>query len=387
MQQQQTKIFFPNLDGMRFIAFFVVFINHAVGCLDFRNSNTYYSFIRDRFLLGGDLGVNLFFVLSGFLITFLLLKEKELYGHINIPNFYMRRVLRIWPVYFFVVFLCLLVFPHFAAAVPSSFPLDFSTSRLNPWLYVSFLGNFDYLRHGISNVLIGVLWSVSVEEQFYLFWPLIVAFIPKKYLLPVFISIIGGSVAFRFFCSMGGNSMILKYHSFSSVSDLATGAVLAWLCTRQSFTEKIKRMPRRVIVIPYLLFFAIVPFRAFIWKFGLYYVHVASILPVIISALFAFFILEQNYAERSFYKLGRFRFISSLGRYTYGMYCYHMLVFFVVLYCFYTAGADILHPGKNLFIAEVIVSLACTILFSRFSYRYIESGFLKLKKRFAAIVR
>ncbi|MCW3071721.1 MAG: hypothetical protein JWO44_1611 [Bacteroidetes bacterium] len=387
MHQQQTKIFFPNLDGLRFIAFFVVFINHAAGCLDFRNSNTCYCFIRERFLLGGDLGVNLFFVLSGFLITFLLLKEKELYGRINIPHFYLRRILRIWPVYFFVVFLCLFVFPHFAAVVPQSFPLDFSTNRLNPWLYVSFLGNFDYIWHGISNVLIGVLWSVSVEEQFYLFWPLVVAFIPRKYLLPTFISIIAASIAFRFFCSMGGNAMILKYHSFSSMSDLATGAVLAWLCTKQSFTEKVKRMPRWMIVIPYVLFFALVPFRGFTWKFGLYYVHVASILPVVISALFAFFILEQNYAERSFYKLSRFRFISSLGRYTYGMYCYHMLVFFVVLYCFYITGADILHPGKYLFMAEVLISLTCTILFSKFSYRYIESGFLKLKARFASITR
>lgn len=387
MHQQQTKIFFPNLDGLRSIAFFVVFINHAVGCLDFRNSNNYYGFIREHFLLGGDLGVNLFFVLSGFLITFLLLKEKELYGRINIPHFYLRRVLRIWPVYFFVVFLCLFVFPLFASAVPAAFPLDFSTNRLNPWLYAGFLGNFDYLRHGISNVLIGVLWSVSVEEQFYLFWPLIIAFIPGKYLLPVFISIIAGSIAFRFFCSNGGNVMILKYHSFSCVSDLATGAVLAWLCTKQSFTRRIKRMPRWLIILPYVLFFSILPFRSLTWKLGVHYVLAASVLPVIFSMLFAFFILEQNYADRSFYKLGRFRFISSLGRYTYGMYCYHMLVFFLVLYCFYISGADISHPGKYVFIPEVILSLCCTILFSQFSYRYIESGFLKLKTRFAAITK
>jgi peptidoglycan/LPS O-acetylase OafA/YrhL len=385
MLQQQTKIFFPNLDGLRFLAFFVVFINHAAACLNYTNSNFYYNFFRSRFLLSGDLGVNLFFVLSGFLITFLLLKEKELNGRINIPHFYLRRVLRIWPVYFLVVILCLFVFTHFS--VPESFPIHTDTKRLNPWLYASFLGNFDYLYHGISNVMIGVLWSVSVEEQFYLFWPLLIAFVPRKYLMALFIILISASIAFRFFCSNGGNAMILRYHSFSSVTDLTTGAVLALLCMKESFVEKVRNMPRWLIILPYLLFIAILPFRSFIWKFGIHYVHVASILPFLLSSFFAFFILEQNYALHSFYKLGNFRIISSLGKYTYGMYCYHMLVFFIVLYLFYTAGTDVIHPDKSVFIPEVTAAFFGTIFISIFSFRFFESRFLRLKNRFSSISR
>lgn len=385
--QQQTKIYFPNLDGLRTIAFFAVFVNHALGCLAYRNQNKYFNFVRDRFLIDGDLGVNLFFVLSGFLITYLLLKEKELYGKINIPHFYLRRILRIWPVYFLVVALCLLVFPPFADRFEPSFPISVATDQLNPWLYVSFLGNFDYIYHGITNVLIGILWSVSVEEQFYLFWPLLIAFIPRKYLFATFMSIIAGSIAFRFFCSNGGNEMILRYHSLSSVSDLTTGAVLAFLCTSQRFIDKIKNMPRWLIVLVYILFFIIIPFRGLIWKFGLYYVHVASILPVILSSFFAFFILEQNFAERSFYKLQRFRLVSALGRYTYGMYCYHMLGFFFVIYLFDRWGVNVVAENKYVFTLEVTVSLLVTILFSRISYQFMERKFLSLKKRFASIIR
>lgn len=385
---QQTKVFFPHLDGFRFIAFFAVFVNHALACLGYRNNNRAFMFMHDRFLTSGDLGVSLFFVLSGFLITFLLLKEKELNGKINIPHFYLRRILRIWPVYFFVVGLCLFAFPLFRDWIPKGFPIGVSTDTLNPWLYVSFLGNFDYLFNGISNVLIGVLWSVSVEEQFYLFWPLLVAFIPKRFLLPAFITVILSSVAFRFFCSDGGNAMILKFHSLSSMSDLATGALLALFCTRESFILKIKKTPRWLIVLSYLLFFTLVPLRGYTWKFGIHYVHVASLMPVVFSMLFAFFIIEQNYADRSFYKIGNFKFISSLGKYTYGMYCYHMMIFFLVLYFVYVAGIDeVIRPDKYLFMFEVAVSLTCTILFSKFSYKYIESGFLKLKNRFATIVK
>ncbi|MCW3085534.1 MAG: hypothetical protein JWP12_2900 [Bacteroidetes bacterium] len=387
MPLQQTKIFFPHLDGLRFIAFFAVFINHAFGCLDYINYNGTYNFIRSRYLLSGDLGVSLFFVLSGFLITYLLLKEKELNGKINIPHFYLRRILRIWPVYFFVVGLCLFMFPLFANSIPANFPIGVSTKQLNPWFYATFTGNFDYLYNGITNVLIGILWSVSVEEQFYLFWPLLVAFIPRKYLLPVFISVILGSIAFRFWGSQGGSALILKYHSLSSMSDLATGAVLAFLCTSERFTAKIKNTPRWLIILMYVLFIIIVPYRGLTWKLGVHYVLAASILPVIISSFFAFFIMEQNYAERSFYKLGNFKFISSLGKYTYGMYCYHMMIFFLVLYTFYTFGADVSHPHKFQFILEIVISFVCTILFSKFSYRYIESNFLKLKNRFATIVK
>lgn len=387
METQKTRIFFDNLDGLRFLAFFVVFVNHAFGSLDYANSNQTFIFIRDRYLTSGDLGVNLFFVLSGFLITYLLLKEKELNGRINIPHFYLRRILRIWPVYFFVVGICLFLIPLFNKNIPAGFPISVTTDTLNPWLYVGFAGNFDYIFHGISNVLIGVLWSVSVEEQFYLFWPLLIAFIPRKHLATAFIVVILGAISFRFFGTNKGNAMLLKYHSLSSMSDLAIGALFALFSTKERFKDAIRKTPRWLIILMYILFFALIPFRMKIWKFGLYYVHVASILPVIISLFFAFFILEQNYAERSFYKFSKFKFISSLGKYTYGMYCYHMIVFFLVIYTFYICGLDVMHANKYLFLGEVIISLTVTILLSKFSYNYIESGFLKLKDRFASIVK
>lgn len=386
MEQRQTKIFFPNLDGLRFIAFISVFINHSIGCLLYKHHNKYYEFIRDRILMSGDMGVNLFFVLSGFLITYLLLKEKELNGRINIRDFYIRRVLRIWPVYFLVVALCLFVFPHFHK-VSNDFPISTTISGINPWLYVSFLGNFDYLFHGITNVLIGILWSVSVEEQFYLFWPLLIAFTPKKHLLKLLLTVIAASIAFRFFCSNGGSAMIIKYHSLSSMSDLAIGAVLAYFSTKERFKDKVRNIPRWTIISVYMLFFILLPFRSFIWKFGKFYVHVASVAPVIFSCFFAFFILEQNYAGRSFFKLGRLKSISSLGKITYGMYCYHMLSIFLVLYVLHLAGVYVGDDNKYLLISEMAFSLLLTILVSKFSYSYFEKYFLEKKKRFARIVR
>lgn len=377
-----NKIVFKNLDGLRFFAFFAVFVNHAMVCLGYNHPSTTYQFIKNHLLLNGDLGVNFFFVLSGFLITYLLLAEQENHGKINIKYFYMRRILRIWPVYFLVVDLCLFVFPLFRNAVPSNFPLLFSTDNLNAWNYMTFTGNFDYLHNGITNVLIGVLWSVSVEEQFYLFWPLVIFIIPKKYLLPTFISFVLGSIAFRYFFSNGGEDMIIRYHSFSSVSDLTVGAIVAILATKEKFIAQIKNTPKFVIISVYIIFIAILPLRGLIWKLGNNYIIAASLLPVLFSLFFAFIILEQNYSDNSFYKIGKFKTISTWGKYTYGMYCYHMILFFIVLFTFNYFGVNVVSPNKYVFLIEIILSLVFIVMVSKLSYTYFEMYFLKMKNKF-----
>ena len=376
-----SKVFFPNLDGLRFFAFFAVFINHAFSSLRYFNNSENYNFARTTFLLNGDLGVNFFFVLSGFLITFLLLIEKKNTGSINLKNFYMRRVLRIWPLYFFIVFLCLIVLPLFQPYLPSGFPINPDIKPIGKLFYLTFTGNFDYLFHGIKNVLIGILWSVSVEEQFYLFWPLIVFIIPRKILLPTFISILISTIAFRYFCS-NGNVMIIKYHSLSCATYLSSGAIAAYCCTKNTFIDIIKRIPKYVIVLVYTFSFILIPFRMYVWKLGTYYIEAASLLPLLLAIFFAFIILEQNYASHSFYKIGKSKFISRLGKYTYGMYCYHIIIFFIITLICYLSGIKIIGMNKFVLVGITTTSLIITVLFSKLSFQYFELPFLKLKNRF-----
>ena len=186
-----ATVSFPNLDGLRFLAFLAVFVSHSMNLLGYASQHAGFNFARDYLLLNGDLGVNFFFVLSGFLIVFLLIKEREVTGGIQLGSFFLRRLLRIWPVYFLVLALGLFVFPWLGAGLPAGFPLGVATDRLNPWLYVAFAGNFDYLVNGITNLLIGILWSISVEEQFYLFCPVLVAVLSPRRLLPAFVGLVG----------------------------------------------------------------------------------------------------------------------------------------------------------------------------------------------------
>ena len=398
---KQKSIHFPNLDALRFLAFFVVFINHVVATLGHRTSNHLISKIKSHYLLNGDLGVNFFFVLSGFLITFLLIREKSFSKTIAVGKFYLKRVLRIWPVYFLVLFIGLAIIPMFGADKIQGFPILTYTHVMNKKLFYFFLGNFDYVYNGISNAVVGILWSVSVEEQFYLFWPLVLLIIPKKHLLKVFIALILFGTYYRMY-GMGGRSLNLMqlYHTFSSVSDLATGALIAYLCTKQSFIDFFKKLNPIVIALVYILGFTLLFYRYDILHLDIshneYLKQIQyrgrppyprphqiwhSIMPVVFSMFFGFILMEQVFSERSFFKFGKIKVFSYLGKISYGLYSYHMVAMFFVVYFSMKMGFNALRPDKYLVLFESLTAFSLTILISWLSYNFWEKRFLDIKNR------
>lgn len=179
-----NKIYYKNLQGLRFLCFLSVFFYHSF-CTNYnniKNSNTYLFVIR--FFENGNLGVNVFFVLSGFLITSLLIEEKKHNSKISIFKFWMRRILRIWPLYFICVFFGFYIFPLIKLAfgvIPNE-----SATLLH---YLTFTNNFEIIKKGLPDAsILGVLWSIAIEEQFYLIWPFIFYFHKKT--IPIIICIL-----------------------------------------------------------------------------------------------------------------------------------------------------------------------------------------------------
>ena len=176
--QNSTKIYFPNLNGLRFIAAFMVIIHHFVQMLTIFG----YAHSNNQIIISiGGLGVELFFVLSGFLITYLLLTEEKNTKQISIKDFYIRRVLRIWPLYYLIVILAFFVFPHMKIfLIPlysEQMASNFGQSLL---LFIIFLPNLVLQGFGIVVPYASQAWSVGVEEQFYLIWPVLMKFFKNK---------------------------------------------------------------------------------------------------------------------------------------------------------------------------------------------------------------
>ncbi|MEO5943135.1 MAG: acyltransferase [Ferruginibacter sp.] len=365
--------YFENLDGLRFFCFLAVFLFHSFHTDDpaIKNSITYIFFKKTLFG-NGFLGVNFFFVLSGFLITYLLIKEKKANKNIKIVNFWIRRILRIWPLYFACVFYGFVIFPYtkiLAGGIPNE--------TANPWYYVGFISNFDYIHKGLPDATgLGVLWSVSIEEQFYLAWPVILSlFAVKKFWIPLIV-ILTGSVVFRAFYDV---PILHEMHTLSCIGDMAIGGLGAWLILETpAFKNKVTLLPKWSIILIYAAFLFAFLFRD---KFLLsnYWLRVFE--RPFISAIMLLIILEQCYAKHSFYKMGTLKLASRLGIITYGLYCLHFIVISGVVGLTKLLKLNT-HVWEVVFL-ETILALLISIGISILSYKYFETPFLKLKDRFA----
>jgi peptidoglycan/LPS O-acetylase OafA/YrhL len=366
-----SKIFFPHLDGMRFFAFLYVFLFHCYYGLPAQVAdNPLYQALH--FLWGnGDLGVNFFFTLSGFLITYLLLAEEQHAGKINLASFYFRRVIRIWPLYYLTFIFGYFIFHYLVQAAGADV-----VETADPLYYLFFLGNFNSIANGapVSSSL-SVLWSIAIEEQFYLCWPLLlIAFKQNRILL--FLAVIITSLLFRSWHL--DDPDMLFYHTFSVMSDLAIGGLLAWWCMQRRLEQSsLSLLPKSITLLIYLSGFLLMLFRKDVF--------VSPVLLVserlIFSLFFAFIIFEQSYFSNSFYKMARFTRISHWGRYTYGLYCLHIpaMVF--------TVGFAMALGWEQLVWWELGIKTLLTLLlsfaFSWLSFHYLEQPFLRLKNTYS----
>ena len=367
-------VFFPHLDGLRFFCFLSVFFFHSFHTeLNYiRNSSGYY-FIKHFLFKNGNLGVNFFFVLSGFLITFLLLKEKEFYGRINVLNFWKRRILRIWPLYFACVLFGFLVFPQIKILFNQQ-----PSETANILFYLTFLNNFDLLKNGLPDAsVLGILWSVAIEEQFYLLWPLLLIIVPAHYYKYLFSIVILITLFFRAFYD---DPLKNEYHTLSCIGDMMVGALGALLIQNTTLSKKIESVNKVYIIILYTALVFIFLFRDNI-QLNVYPIRIIE--RTFIAVVFLMVILEQNYAKNSLFKLGNFKLISKLGTITYGLYCLHFIGILIATNMF-----KIFHWNTNLWkvlILETAVALSITIIIASLSYRYFESHFLRMKQRLSSI--
>ncbi|MEX1189206.1 MAG: acyltransferase [Bacteroidia bacterium] len=378
--------YFEHLDTLRFIAFFSVFALHVTFMNAYFNGSSWYQWISTSLIRNGDLGVNFFFVLSGFLITNLLLKEQDGTGKIHISSFYARRFLRIWPLYFAVVIIGFIILPGILSLSSGAAPfapeyMSIPTNRW--WYYVSFLANFDIIYNAYPSPILAVLWSVSVEEQFYIFWPLLLTLVPRKLLMPALFSVLIGAAVFRYF--NWESAVTIRFHTLSCFSDISMGALLAYgLVNSEKLRLYFALMPRQTIVFPYIAALILIIIRETTYGPLFYPIAgwVVAIEPALFSAFFAFVIAEQHYSKESFVKFGRFKLLSKWGKLSYGMYCLHLVAIWLVIWAFKLGGFQPDPQSPWVFLVQIILSFALTVILATISYRFFESPFLKLKERF-----
>jgi peptidoglycan/LPS O-acetylase OafA/YrhL len=370
---QQPQLYYPGLNGVRFFAVLLVLIGHF-WTYAFHFSQQSGPLIRcfastalyDHF---GAVGVTIFFTLSGFLITSLLLKEKASAERVAIGKFYLRRILRIWPLYFLYLAVCFFVFPHLG---PFSNPVGEGDTETFFWerltLYSTLLPNVAFVFLPLMPYAF-VLWSVGVEEQFYLFWPHLLQRVGSGRLLKWMVGILLVLIAIKVAVVAGNHYQADALHDWVVLADrtrfgcMVIGGMAALLLHRQSALLKwVFAIKTQAMALVSLLLLTVLcePFS------------VPVIHQELVAVFTALLLLNLSSNPKSIVKLEN-RIFRWLGRISYSMYIWHLPV--MVGYLLWVGGDPLGRPLLHFPLVLLLVVAAASV-----SYLAIERPFLRLKR-------
>lgn len=397
-----ARVYFPGLNGLRFFAAAAVIFTHIELVKKFLKFGSHWldldrisyatpieaisrreiSWLTPFISNAGPLGVIFFFVLSGFLITYLLFVESDTTGKISVGKFYMRRILRIWPLYFVMVILGFFVLPHFDFFYIPAQDVNFKKYFWeNLVLFLLFLPNLAFSIYQTAVPNIGQLWSIGVEEQFYLIWPWVIK--KAKSFVRVILMFTIGIIVLKFLVLMLSRAypsdlmlVLKKFFAMSKLECMSIGAIGAYLLYYKRekalsiiyhpliFAASILIVPVGILIVPMTI------------QDGIHILYAMCSLVLILN-------VATN--PNSFIRLEN-KVFDFLGKISYGIYMYHMLVAAFVMHFV----KDVLHFNYDLGPIESIIVylsvLLITIFVSTISYYFIELPFIRRKKKVSTVI-
>jgi peptidoglycan/LPS O-acetylase OafA/YrhL len=336
----------PQLDAVRGLAILVVMFHNI--------SPKYPLFHSDKLFSDGWMGVDLFFVLSGLLITGILLDTKQSAGYFK--NFYVRRCLRIWPLYYSLLFFMFVIVrflnrSEYHAVVQTSSPW---------WAFPLFLQNFLLPISTNAAGPLGVTWSLAIEEQFYLVWPFVVRFCSFAQLRRLAIAEISISPVLRYYLSL--HHVDLYTNLFCRLDGLMAGALLALLIRSENF------VPSKLLRRAWILLLIAAPL-AFLTEA----LHARWIVFSFTALASVGFVYVAMFSERKWLKtVTTNRFLVYTGTISYGLYLLHKIPIGIV---------QALHIDRYPYLPLPII-LILSYALAALSWSLLEKPFLSLKRFF-----
>ncbi|MHA4894191.1 acyltransferase family protein [Pedobacter sp. PWIIR3] len=368
------------LDGLRGLAVIMVMLYHFSHVTSV--TNTLSDEIFTKILRMGWIGVDIFFVLSGFLITRILLWSKNLDLQNYLKLFYIKRSLRIFPLYYlYIIFIFFIFYPmisnHLGVIEQNKIR---SAQESIPWFFL-YVSNIKQVLNGsFFGAGLGHLWSLSIEEQFYIIWPFVIFFVDVKHLSKVFLGIITISLLLRiimYLLSVPGE--IIYVFTFTRIDGLVFGAYVALLSigsTKVLFDEKyLSYSFYALFIVCLILLYNLGPrvemhpilFTVFLTLLGICF---AILIWVLQSS--------KDSISKSFFSS---RILVFFGKYSYGLYIFHPLLRQLVMK---VIGEPKVIFGSQIIweIGVLIVCTAISLIVALLSWNLFEKWFLKSKDFF-----
>jgi peptidoglycan/LPS O-acetylase OafA/YrhL len=334
------------LDAVRGLAVLLVLMH---------NTDVYPSLHLGFIANNGWMGVDLFFVLSGFLITGILLDSKKSEGYFK--NFYARRCLRIWPLYYAALLFMFVLVPLLR---PSETHTIFEARSAPWWSYLFFVQNFLVPIPSAATGLLGVTWSLAVEEQFYLVWPLIVRFFDASQLRKIAITVACISPVLRFYASVHGVN--IYSNTLCRLDGLMFGVLLALLVRSRSF------VPSRLLTPAWIGLIIAAPLALVIDRFHARWIVFSLVAFASVSFLYLALFSKQRWLQWILTN----RFLIYTGTLSYGIYLLQKIPLDAVKSLHFDQHQPMALP----------ITAAATYALAALSWNFLEKPFLKLKRFF-----
>jgi len=353
------------LDVLRFIAFFKVFLLH----LPMGENTPTFNFLKQ----GGGTGVAVFFVLSGFLISMLLIEQKKIkFDLIDARTFFLRRSLRIWPLYFLGVILAYLGI-YLMDKIGWAGTTHEGMYKPNPIFSFLFLENYKMIWENASpqGAPLSVFWSLCIEEHFYIFWIFLFWKFPLNDLPKIWIGLWCFSIALRFFWPMLETDIILSGGElFSSLDYFVAGSLLAFYFKSiyNFLFEKSIVYIRYIFIISaflYLLFQ-----HVFYSELGVWGITISAVVYAYMILFFAQWVNFKSYSVGFIF--------ARIGTLTYGLYVFHTPV--ILFLSKIWDKLNLTYSNISLFFF-VLISFCISLVISFVSYKYFEMYFLRLRNK------
>ena len=349
----------PSLDGLRAISILIVINTHAA------HNASYPEPLSKWIPFEGDFGVTVFFVISGFLITTLLFNEQEKLGTIDLKNFYIRRILRIFPVYFLYLFVVFLFDKFQQIDIPANFYIHALTYTTN----FNLSEMWTYPDH--VHWLLGNTWSLAVEEQFYLFWPFVLL-LGNKNIKWVLIGLLLFSPISRVLLVLFRSQSLFFLADFFKYADsIMWGALLAYLWkyapnminNPNNYTWWL-RSSAFIVLVVWNIYQHLIPSILYVPLFRM-------INSILIGYLMMSVIIIQN---DLIFKLLNHRILASIGIISYSLYIWQQLFLYSEEWVF-----------GDLWFRQFPENLILVFTMGILSYNLYEKQFLKIKNRFKKV--
>lgn len=359
----------PELTGLRGLSILLVLVGHI--------SFFHLYLPGSRYILQlGALGVDCFFVLSGYLITGILVSSKQSRSYFF--HFYARRILRIFPIYFTLLFVLFYILPHFDFLQFRYLHNLFRTEKV--WFFTLF-ANWLTSFNQIPVLYFGHLWSLFVEEQFYLIWPFMIYFLNKKQLFPFMGTMIIFFLAVRFHFDEQLVQPFTKYtiycSTYTRLDTIIFGSLVYFLSQDKKFSIFFTN-PTFKKFIPTILFILATSYLICCDEKSSFYFLSFSLSALFFSTYLLFILLNPKNNLLDFLKN---KFLIYLGTISYGLYLVHWPIF-----CLFNIDLSaLLSPFQNPTLNAIVVSglgLLLSLALSSLSWHFFEKPILSLKTKF-----